>query len=45
MADKVILALERIDGTDPRVLPEAVEKAKDTITKIKSGKIQLPTLS
>ena len=34
MADKVILALERIDGTDPRVLPEAVEKAKDTITKI-----------
>lgn len=44
-ADKVVYALEKVDGLDSRVLPEAVEKAKDTIKKIQSGEIKLPTLN
>ena len=43
-ADKVIYALSVIDGSDSRVLQEAVIKAKDTISKIKSGEIPLPKL-
>ena len=42
--DKVIYALSLIDGSDPRVLPEAVGRAKDTISKIESGEIPLPKL-
>lgn len=42
-ADKVIYALEKIDGTNPLVLPEAADKAKETINKIHNGKIKLPT--
>lgn len=43
-ADKVIYVLSKIDGSDSRVLPEAVENAKDTIQKIKDGTIKLPKL-
>lgn len=43
-ADRVLYALSLIDGSDSRVLPEAVMKAKDTIGKIKSGEIQMPQL-
>lgn len=43
-ADKVVYALSKIDGSDSRVLAEAVENAKDTIQKIKSGTIKLPEL-
>ncbi len=43
-ADKVIYALSMIDGSDSRVLQEAVIKAQDTLLKIKSGQIQLPVL-
>lgn len=43
--DKVIYALSLIDGSDPRVRPEAVEKAEDTIRKIESGEILLPELN
>lgn len=42
--DKVIYVLSLIDGSDPRVLPEAVGRAKDTISKIESGEIPLPKL-
>ena len=44
-ANKVVFALERIDSSDPRVLPEAIQKARETIEKIKNGKLKLPTLS
>lgn len=43
-ADQVIFALEKIDGSNPRVLPEALDKAKETLAKIKNGKIKLPVL-
>ncbi len=43
-ADKVLYALSLIDGSDSRVLPEAVMKAQDTIRKIKSGEIKMPQL-
>lgn len=43
--DNVVYALSLIDGSDPRVLPEAVDKAKETIRKIVSGEIQLPKLN
>lgn len=42
--DKVVYALSLIDGSDLRVLPEAVVKAKETIRKIGNGEIQLPEL-
>ena len=43
-SDKVLYALERIDGSDPRVLSESVTKAKETIIKIQSGELRLPNL-
>lgn len=43
-AEKVIYALEKIDGLDSRVLAEAVRKAKETIIKIHSGELKLPNL-
>ncbi len=44
-SEKVLYALEQIDGSDPRVLPEAVTKAKETIVKIQSGELRLPNLN
>lgn len=43
-ADKVIYALSLIDGSNSKVLPEAVEKAKETIRKIQNNEIVLPDL-
>ena len=43
-SDNVLYALSKIDGSDPRVLKEAVTKAKDTIRKIESGELELPNL-
>ncbi len=43
-AEKVIYALDQIDGSDPRVLPEAVVKAKETILKIHTEELKLPNL-
>lgn len=43
-AEKVVYALGQIDGSDSRVLPEAVTKAKDTIRKINSEELRLPNL-
>lgn len=43
-AEKVLYALEQINGFDPRVLPEAVAKAKETIMKINTGELKLPNL-
>lgn len=43
-ADKVIYALSKIDGSDSRVLPEAVENARRTIQMIQNGTIKLPEL-
>lgn len=43
-AEKVLYALKKIDGSDPRVLPEAVVNAKETIRKFENGEIILPTL-
>ena len=43
-ADKVIYALSLIDGSNSKVLPEAVEKAKETIRKIQNNEIILPDL-
>ena len=43
-ADKVLYALSLIDGSDSRVLPEAVLGAKRVINRIKTGKIKLPVL-
>lgn len=43
-ADKVVYALNMIDGSDSRVLPQAAEKAKETIVMIESGEISLPEL-
>jgi hypothetical protein len=43
-AEKVMYALEQIDGSDPRVLPEAANKAKETIMKIHTGELKLPNL-
>lgn len=44
-ADKVLYALGKVDGSDPRVVPEAVAKAKETIGKIKNGKLILQILN
>ena len=44
-SEKVLYALEQIDGSDPRVLPEAVAKAKETVAKIKTGELKLPNLN
>lgn len=44
-ADKVKYALSLIDGSDRRVLKEAVNMAKETIEKIDSGEISLPELN
>ena len=44
-SEKVLYALEQIDGSDPRVLPEAVTKAKETIIIIQTGKLRLPDLN
>jgi len=44
-SEKVLYALEQIDGSDPRVLPEAVTKAKETLAKIKAGELRLPNLN
>jgi len=44
-AEKVIFALEQIDGSNPLVSPKAVAKAKETINKIKSGELKLPELN
>ncbi len=41
-AEKVLYALERINGSNPLVLPEAVTKAKETIMKAKTGELELP---
>lgn len=43
-AEKVLYALRLIDGSDIRVLPEAVVNAKETIRKIENGEIILPNL-
>lgn len=43
-AEKVVYALKLIDGSDSRVLPEAVEKARKTIRKIECGEIHMPSL-
>lgn len=43
-ADKVLYVLEKIDGSNPLVLPEAVMKAKETVMKIREGKLRLPKL-
>ena len=43
-SDNVLYALKRINGSDSRVLSEAVTKAKNTIKKIKSGELKLPNL-
>lgn len=43
--DKVKYVLSLIDSSDPRVLPDAVVKASDTIRKIESGKITLPEIN
>lgn len=44
-AEEVIYVLEKIDGSDPRVLTEAVAIAKETIMKIQTGELKLPDLS
>lgn len=44
-SEKVLYVLEQIDGSDPRVLPEAVTKAKKTIVKIRTGELKLPDLN
>jgi len=41
-AEKVLYALEQINGSNSQVLPEAVAKAKETIMKIRAGELQLP---
>lgn len=43
-ADKVVYALNLIDGSDPRVVPEAVDNAKETLRKIQTGELILPKL-
>ena len=43
-ADKVLYALKKIDGSNPKVVPDAVLKAKDTIRKIECGELALPNL-
>lgn len=43
-ADKVLYALSLIDGSDSRVLPEAVFGAKRLINRIKTGEVKLPVL-
>lgn len=43
-AEKVIYALEQINGQNPRALAEAVEKSKDTLIKINNGELSLPNL-
>lgn len=44
-SENVLYALEKIDGSDPRVLPESVSKAKETIIEIQSGRLKLPSLT
>lgn len=44
-AEKVLYVLEQIDGSDPRVLPESVSKAKETVARIKTGELKLPDLN
>lgn len=43
-AEKVLYALEQIDGSNPLVLPESVAKAEETIMKIRAGELKLPLL-
>lgn len=43
-AEKVIYALEQINGDNPKVVPETVEKAKDTLIKINNEELILPNL-
>lgn len=43
-AEKVLYALEQLDESNPRVLPEAVSKAKESIKKIYTGELKLPNL-
>ena len=40
---EVVYALKIIDGSDPRVVPEAVDSAKETLRKIQVGELILPT--
>lgn len=44
-AGKVLYSLEKIAGSAPRVLPEAVSKAKETIIEIQTGRLKLPDLT
>jgi hypothetical protein len=44
-SEKVLYALEQIDGSDSRVLPEAVDKAKETLVKIATEELKLPNLN
>lgn len=44
-AEKVLYVLEKIDGSDLRVPPEAVSKAKETIIEIQTGRLKLPDLT
>ena len=43
-AEKVLYALSLIDGSNSRVSLQAVQKAKETISKIRSGEIEMPDL-
>lgn len=43
-ADRVLYVLSLIDGSDSRVLPEAVFGAKKLINRIKTGEVKLPVL-
>lgn len=43
-AAKVVYALEQIDGSDSRVVPEAVYNAKETLKKIETGELILQKL-
>ena len=44
-SEKVLYALNQIDGSDPRVLPEAVTRAKETLEKIVTKEVMLPNLN
>lgn len=43
-AEKVEYVLSMINGSDERVIPEAVQMAKQTLADIYTGKIKLPVL-
>ena len=44
-ANKVEYALEKIDGSNPLVNEESVERAKSLLSRIRNGQFALPELS